>query len=260
MMLLSYCTKQSKKSSTDPPTIPKITELKTINFEIAYEPGAEPFIEATGGGELFSILENHAMALYGSLEDIKIIMPRSLNEMISISDQGKSAYTQEDIELIVKEYREKSALSADGETLNIFIVFLNGFCERDGKAMKDSGGLSIREIMAAAVFKPAIIKMQSEAGDLVLEFVEQSILIHELGHLAGLVNNGVAAASDHEDKEHAKHCNNPDCVMRWQNEGLKDLMSFLDRVDKGDEPIMYCSQCLEDMKAHLKTEKRSSEK
>ena len=96
-----------------------------------------------------------------------------------------------------------------------------------------------------------IMKMKDDKNNAVVEFVEQSTLVHELGHLAGLVNNGAPTVSDHEDKEHPHHCTNPNCVMRWENEGLADLLSFLIRIDQGEKPILYCSQCLEDMKHYL---------
>lgn len=40
-----------------------------------------------------------------------------------------------------------------------------------------------------------------------------SVMLHEMGHLLGLVDNGTPRQSDHE--EHDSHCNNNQCAMYW---------------------------------------------
>jgi hypothetical protein len=45
--------------------------------------------------------------------------------------------------------------------------------------------------------------------------VEGTTLVHEAGHLLGLLNSGCPMVTDHEDKEHAGHDSDPTCVMYW---------------------------------------------
>jgi hypothetical protein len=54
-------------------------------------------------------------------------------------------------------------------------------------------------------------------------FVEQATVVHEFGHLAGLVDNGVPMVSPHLDPEHAKHCTNEVCVMYCRTKGQKTM-------------------------------------
>jgi hypothetical protein len=46
--------------------------------------------------------------------------------------------------------------------------------------------------------------------------VEGTGLVHEFGHLLGLVNGGTPTRSEHEDVDHAAHCATGSCVMFWQ--------------------------------------------
>jgi hypothetical protein len=44
---------------------------------------------------------------------------------------------------------------------------------------------------------------------------EAYTLVHEAGHLLGLVNWGVPMVADHEDGQHRGHDASPSCVMYW---------------------------------------------
>jgi hypothetical protein len=46
--------------------------------------------------------------------------------------------------------------------------------------------------------------------------IEGTGIVHECGHLLGLVDGGCPMVVDHEDDEHRGHCNVPTCVMFWQ--------------------------------------------
>lgn len=47
------------------------------------------------------------------------------------------------------------------------------------------------------------------------EDIENSVMVHEFGHLLGLVNLVYTSPADHEDSEHPGHSNNEDSVMYW---------------------------------------------
>lgn len=48
-----------------------------------------------------------------------------------------------------------------------------------------------------------------------VEDVENSVVVHEVGHLLGLVNLVYTSPADHEDPEHPGHSSNDDSVMYW---------------------------------------------
>lgn len=45
--------------------------------------------------------------------------------------------------------------------------------------------------------------------------IERAVLVHEFGHVVGLVDSGTAMASDHEDPDHQGHSDNRQSVMYW---------------------------------------------
>ncbi len=63
-------------------------------------------------------------------------------------------------------------------------------------------------------------------GERVCEAAEQGVWVHELGHLLGLVNNGLPMVSQHQDAAHPGHDGNEGCVMYW----AFDTSSSLDKV------------------------------
>jgi hypothetical protein len=66
---------------------------------------------------------------------------------------------------------------------------------------------------AFAVFKKAIA---SAATPLVTaEDIEDSVIVHETGHVLALVNIGYRSPRDHEDPNHPNHSKNPRSVMYW---------------------------------------------
>jgi len=50
--------------------------------------------------------------------------------------------------------------------------------------------------------------------------IEKAVLVHEIGHLLGLVNLVYQSPVDHEDPEHPGHSNNEDSVMYWAVETI----------------------------------------
>ena len=49
-----------------------------------------------------------------------------------------------------------------------------------------------------------------------------------------------------EDAEHGAHCNNPDCVMYYLNEGASDLANFVITAVTSGSTIVFDEACLSD--------------
>ena len=74
------------------------------------------------------------------------------------------------------------------------------------------------------------------------EEVENSVMIHEFGHLLGLVNLVYTSPADHEDADHPGHSNNDESVMYWAVES-QSLNSFF----TGNLPNEFDADDLADM-------------
>jgi hypothetical protein len=70
------------------------------------------------------------------------------------------------------------------------------------------------------------------------------ILMHEAGHLLGLVNNGLPMMTPHEDPDHAHHCEDAKCLLA-EAPNLPRLGPEIG--DPAFSPL--CPHCLEDLEA-----------
>lgn len=68
---------------------------------------------------------------------------------------------------------------------------------------------------------------------------ERSILLHEAGHLLGLVGFGATPAGDHQDPKHPHHCAG-NCVMYWQ-------VRPIDSIDLNPD---FCELCRRELTAN----------
>ncbi len=74
------------------------------------------------------------------------------------------------------------------------------------------------------------------------EDIENSVMVHEFGHLLGLVNLVYTSPADHEDSEHPGHSNNEDSVMYWAVETVTISAWF-----SGDLPTEFDQDDLDDL-------------
>jgi hypothetical protein len=82
--------------------------------------------------------------------------------------------------------------------------------------------------------------------------LEATVLLHELGHLFGLVNNGLPMVTDHQDPDHGAHDEDDDCLMYWAAETPAVADTIADAYLNGDGKIpSFDAQCLADMAAAL---------
>ncbi len=85
------------------------------------------------------------------------------------------------------------------------------------------------------------------------EEVENSVLVHEAGHLLGLVNLVYTSPADHEDSDNKGHSNNDESVMYWAIES-RSVGSFI----SGDLPTEFDQDDLDDLTGLLSGDIESS--
>jgi len=77
---------------------------------------------------------------------------------------------------------------------------------------------------------------------------ERNVWAHELGHVIGLVDNGVPLQSAHRDAAHGRHDVSDACIMYWAYEGPALFDTFLDRFNAGQSlDIDFCENCWADL-------------
>lgn len=138
-------------------------------------------------------------------------------------------------------------LDVDADTVRIHVLLLDGRAEDD-----DVLGISWAN-RHVALFKGALHLACSEGRGLssgACRRAELGLLGHEIGHVLGLVNNGVEMVVDHEDREHPKHTNDPNCLMYWTYDRKAVVTKIQSEIDAGtpaEEALGFCPPSLADL-------------
>ncbi len=250
ILCLLSCSSDSGRSSgttTDPLylDLPLLyARTQTITVDVAYEPGAEPYTTAAESvSPCWSILRDNIEAAAGA-DNREVFVPESLSEMSRMAGQNMETWTTADI---VDLARIMWDTPSSPEDVMVHVIFLKGIFEDEQGVNPRMLGISFGGTSLVAIFKDVVER--SSPSPLIRRFVEQATLVHETGHILGLVNNGTPMASPHEDAEHPKHCANPVCVMYWSNEGSIDFLDYTDRVTTTGSLVLFCDDCLADCRA-----------
>ena len=196
----------------------RASEYSTIHIEINYVTGNSPDSEA------LNLLKQR----------IKEVTDKS-TVTISQSSFGSTdgSYTLE--EILEIESNERTRFKS-GNTFVIHILYLNGeYNDNDqtlGLAYSGTSFVMFKEKIEDAAF--LLISSKD---------IEKSVIVHEFGHLLGLVNNGYQSPHDHEDPQHPHHSNNEESVMYWAIES-QDIGNQID----GEPPNNFDNYDLDDLK------------
>lgn len=223
--------------------------MEELEVEVAYEADAEPFTgNGVGGRKLWDFVgENLASLFAGRPKAVGLYVPKDLADMTEIPSPDATSYSSESILALADRYRVGRSRATKG---TFFILFLDGYFEEDGAVKDNVIGVSITGTTVIAIFKPVVTAVDGGALNLVRKYVEQSTIVHEMGHALGLVNNGVPMVSSHQDAEHGRHCSNDDCGMYFQNEGASDLKEFVLKVISTGNLVIFGDECLNDTRAY----------
>ncbi len=237
---------------------PKVTK---VVFEMAYAPGAEPWMGGVGGSTRgFLLMESNVQRLFGgSAKTVEI--PDSLDQMATLDGVTQTDFTAQDLLDIASTHRRKSST---GDSAAYYILWLNGFYSSVGQRNDAVLGVSVGDGGVIAIFKPAlqanldalVSSIETPADKLRLtadsRLVEQMVMLHEFGHAVGLVNDGLSMAAPHQDEEHGHHCGNPNCLMYWMNSRFNSVRQFVTTRITSDESAVFDDACLADAAAYAK--------
>jgi hypothetical protein len=197
----------------------------TLNIEIAYVDGYSPTTS--------------------SLTNLKLFLQERLNKTAinvtqhSISSPGKSTV---DIDFVRELEKGNRQSATSGKTLTAWIVFLDAEYSESTSTSKVLGisyGASSMAIFEKTVFGFTKPDMPARGA------LETVVVNHEFGHILGLVNNGTAMVSPHQDNANGAHCNNEKCLMFWKAEANVNLADLL---GNDDLPVLD-DACVNDLKA-----------
>lgn len=217
---------------------------KRIVVDVIYESGHAPYTRTTiQSNPIWQITEENLVAMFlGRTILPEIVVPKKIEDMREISVQNKGSWTVQEILDLAQQHR----VGQSSETESHFVVlFLGGYFNDGTKDFPTTVGVSLGGTTIIAIFKE-VVESTSTANPLVSRYVEQATVIHEMGHALGLVDNGLPMKEAHKDADHGPHCDNPECVMYWLNEGHENLQQFMIRFIQSGSVIMFDEKCLKD--------------
>lgn len=219
--------------------------IRRVEVEVDYAAGAEPFTGAAGRvTDVWQVLRTNLARLFqggGRVVDV----PSQLSQMERLTDVTGADFTVDQVLAIARAHRDRANTD---DTATLYVVWLGGYYRDASGPRPDVLGASFGSSGVIAVFKPVVL---SSAPGLpsAQRFVEQSTLVHEIGHAVGLVDRGVPLTSAHLDAASAQHCTNPACVMYRANEGAAAAMQFAMRYVQSGDAVLYGDECLRDVDA-----------
>lgn len=220
-------------------------DVASVDVEIDYETRNAPYTgPILAFGDTFDLLLTNLDRIFSGQK--QLVVPTTVGEMEDVGGIDDEELTVDDLLALAELHRDGADSSA---AKHYYVIFVSGnFADADG-VQTGVLGVSIGHTGVVAMFKDVIAGTGVPAFPNLERYVEQSTLIHELGHAIGLVDNGVAMVADHRDADHGAHCTNQDCVMYWLNEGASDAAQFArDRVTGGDD-VLFGPECLDDVDA-----------
>lgn len=218
-------------------------DLEALTVEIDYQRGAPPFVGKAGQlADVWEISRDNLERMVRAV-GARVDLPSSLDRMEELSDIEAGSFTSEAILDIAGAHRDAAGTRT---AASLYVVFLDGHFEDASGIRQDVVGVSIGRTGVIAMFKPVIAAAESSASG-IAKFVEQTTLVHEVGHALGLVDDGIADTSGHHDASHPHHCANEACAMYWANEGLSAAVAFARRFMRTGSALVLDAACLADL-------------
>ncbi|RYZ80086.1 MAG: hypothetical protein EOP04_26550 [Proteobacteria bacterium] len=219
----------------------------TIDLEVWYQTEAKPYVRETPlDRDLWQILRGNLTAIF-QYRTVKptIVVPSELSGMNELTAGSQENWSTEQILTL---WRANQKSTAPAGTARFYVYFLDGYLNEDGASNKNVIGVQIGDYPVLAIFKP-VIAASSQGGLVIPKFMEQSTLVHEMGHALGFVNHGVPMQGSYQDSEHGAHSTDTECVMYWLNEGTTGLRRFVQKLVTEESAILWGQNVLNDAKS-----------
>lgn len=216
--------------------------ITQFNVKVFYEPAAVPFTGLLNiTDDTWDITKESYEALFQNHVGRAIVTPTSTGDMTSIPTQNVSSWTSTQLISL------GSSVAADlqsGTQINISVIFVKGIYNSNSSVL----GVHFSGYPFVFVFKDVIASAGGTSND--QKYVEQAVVVHEIGHAVGLVNNGLPMATVHEDAVHQKHSSNVQCVMYWQVESASTILNSLTSLILAGSLNLFSADSLNDGRAY----------
>ena len=206
-----------------------------ILVEIDYVTGFAPTAEAIANFEDFLLARTYKENI--EFKYTAVASPNeeslSLDEVVDLESENRNEYN-------------------NGSTISIYIYFADAPSESDD----DSEDLvtlgAVYRNTSMVIYESTVKEMANRSTSVSTEEIETATLLHEFGHLFGLVNLATESVNNHEDTEADNHCNVDGCLMRAELQfGASLLKQMQKNTSKGLASIPKLdAECLLDLQKY----------
>ena len=177
-----------------------------------------------------------------------------LDDVLDASSADK-VWTFGELQTLAQGYRDHPL---DANAAAIHILYVDGHYQDDtaqgtvlGFAYGGSWMVMFKDNITNACASSTVISgpVLSALRDKICSRAEASVLLHELGHLFGLVNNGTPMVVAHEDADHAGHDADRNCLMYWAIESSAAVDIVAEGFLGGAPELGFCATSLADLEA-----------
>ena len=184
----------------------------------------------------------------------EFLLARTYKETIefkytALTSPNEETLTLEEVVDLESENRDEYN---DGSTLAVHIYFADAPADtnNEGDGLVTLGAVYRNTSMV--IYESTVKDMANSSTSISTEEIETATLLHEFGHLFGLVNLSTESVNDHEDAEAENHCNVDGCLMRAEIQfGASLLKQMKQNTSKGLTSIPdFDSQCLLDLQKY----------
>ncbi|GLU43899.1 hypothetical protein [Allomuricauda sp. NBRC 101325] len=206
-----------------------------ILIEIDYVTGYAPTAEAIANFEEFLLARTNKQTIefkYTSLPSPNK-ETLTLDEVVDLETANRDEYN-------------------DDSTLAVYIYFADSPADSDN----DEEGLvtlgAVYRNTSMVIYESTVRQMGNNSSAITVADVETATLLHEFGHLFGLVNLSTISVNDHEDPDAENHCSVEGCLMRAELQfGTSLLKQMESRASKGLVTIPdFDAECLLDLQKY----------
>ncbi|WP_127024068.1 hypothetical protein [Flagellimonas beolgyonensis] len=250
LLLFAACSKDSDITSENP-TVNKTANLLTTGLsasdflsnaefdklliEIAFVSGFRPTAEAITNYENF--LRERTFKQDIEIRYTTLPSPQeatlTLDEVVQLESENRNVYN-------------------DGSTLALYIYFADAPADTDNETEGTVTLGAVYRNTSMVVYEQTIRDLANSSSAVQVEDVETATLLHETGHLFGLVALSTTPVNDHEDPDAENHCNVAGCLMRAELQfGTSLLKMMQSNVSKGTAAVPdFDAECLLDLQKY----------
>lgn len=199
------------------------TKYNEVDIEIQFVDGFQPERESI----------NNLLAFLNGLTHKN---GRIAYHLKPITSPLKNDLTLNDIATIEKN---KRTIFTTGTRLGVYILYIDAYYSQ-GNII----GISYRNT-SMCLFGKSIFENSGRVGQPTKTALETSIMLHEFGHLLGLVDMGTPMQINHKDMGHRSHCTNSGCLMYF----AFDVTELIKYILPNTTPVLDIN-CKADLKAN----------